>query len=90
MSIVFVVCYNIFTKGRAQLFDFTKGIKNMYNLDVRMSIKKNRLCHYEVAKEIGISEFTFCKWLREELPEDKKNLVLSAIERIVRGEANDK
>ena len=65
-----------------------KVIKNMYNLDVRMLIKKNRLCHYEVAKEIGISEFTFCKWLREELSEDKKKLVFSAIDRIVRGEAN--
>ena len=53
-----------------------------------MLIKKNRLCHYEVAKEIGISEFTFCKWLREELSEDKKKLVFSAIDRIVRGEAN--
>jgi hypothetical protein len=63
-----------------------KGIKNMYNLDVRMLIKKNRLCHYEVAKEIGISEFTFCKWLREEMNEDRKKLVLSAIEKLKRGE----
>lgn len=60
----------------------------MYNLEVSLKIKQNRLCHYEVAKEIGISEFTFCKWLREELSEDKKKLVLSAIDRIVRGEAN--
>ncbi len=60
----------------------------MYNLEVSLKIKQNRLCHYEVAKEIGISEFTFCKWLREELSEDKKKLVLSAIDRILRGEAN--
>ncbi len=58
----------------------------MFNLDVRLKIKENRLCHYEVAKELGISEFTFCKWLREELSEEKKELVLSAIDRIVRGE----
>ncbi len=58
----------------------------MYNLDVRLKIKQNRLCHYEVAKEIGISEFTFCKWLREEMNEDRKRLVLSAIEKLKRGE----
>jgi hypothetical protein len=58
----------------------------MYNLDVRLKIKQNRLCHYEVAKEIGISEFTFCKWLREEMNEDRKKLVLSAIEKLKRGE----
>lgn len=60
----------------------------MYNLDVRLKIKQNRLCHYEVAREIGISEFTFCKWLREEMSEDKKKLVLSAIDKIIRGERN--
>ncbi len=61
----------------------------MYNLDVRLKIKQNRLCHYEVAREMGVSEFTFCKWLREEMSEDKKKLVLSAVDRIIRGERNE-
>lgn len=61
----------------------------MCNLDIRLKIKENRLCHYEVAKELGISEFTFCKWLREELSEERKSLVLSAIDRIVRGESDE-
>lgn len=61
----------------------------MYNLDVRLKIKQNRLCHYEVAREMGVSEFTFCKWLREEMSEDKKKLVLSAIDKIIRGERNE-
>lgn len=60
----------------------------MYNLDVRLKIKQNRLCHYEVAREIGISEFTFCKWLREEMSIERKDLVLSAIDKIIRGERN--
>ncbi len=58
----------------------------MYNLEIRMKIKQNRLCHYEVAKKIGISEATFCRWLREELSEEKKSLVLSAIDKVLRGE----
>lgn len=61
----------------------------MYNLDVRLKIKQNRLCHYEVAREMGVSEFTFCKWLREEMSEDKKKLVISAIDKIIRGERNE-
>ena len=61
----------------------------MYNLDVRLKIKQNRLCHYEVAREIGISEFTFCKWLRNEMNEERKKLVLSAIDKLIRGERNE-
>ena len=58
----------------------------MYNLEIRLKIKQNRLCHYEVAREIGISEFTFCKWLREEMSEERKKLVLSAIDEIKHNE----
>lgn len=61
----------------------------MYNLDVRLKIKQNRLCHYEMAREICISEFTFCKWLREELNEERKKLVLSAIDKLIGGEHNE-
>jgi hypothetical protein len=58
----------------------------MYNLDVRLAIKQNRLCHYEVAKKVGISEATLCRWLREELSEDKRNIILKAISDIIGGD----
>lgn len=61
----------------------------MYNLEIRMEIKQNRLCHYEVARKIGISEATFCRWLREELNEERKKLVLSAIDKLIGGEHNE-
>lgn len=60
----------------------------MYNLEIRMKIKQNRLCHYEVAREIGISEATLCRWLREEMNKDRKELVSSAIDKLLRGVAN--
>lgn len=60
----------------------------MYNLEIRMKIKQNRLCHYEVAREIGISEATLCRWLREEMTEERKSLVSSAIDKILRGVGN--
>lgn len=70
-------------------FNIKQRSNIMYNLDVRLKIKQNRLCHYEVAREIGISEFTFCKWLREELNEERKKLVLSAIDKLIGGEHNE-
>lgn len=70
-------------------FNIKQRSNIMYNLDVRLKIKQNRLCHYEVAREIGISEFTFCKWLRNEMNEERKKLVLSAIDKLIRGERNE-
>ena len=58
----------------------------MNNLDISIKIKENRLCHYEVAAKIGVSEYTFCRWLREELSEDKRNTILKAISDIVGGD----
>lgn len=61
----------------------------MYNLEVRLKINQNRLRHYEVARALGITEYTFCKWLREEMNEERKSLVLSAIDKLIRGERNE-
>mgnify|MGYP003321516577 CR=1 FL=1 len=58
----------------------------MHNLDIRIKIKENRLCHYEVAAKIGISEYTLCRWLRTELSEDKRNAILQAITDIIGGD----
>ena len=55
-----------------------------------MKIKENRLHHYEVAEKLGISEYTFCVWLRKELPTEKKNAVLSAINELLKGVRNDR
>lgn len=58
----------------------------MNNLDIRIKIKENRLCHYEVAAKIGVSEYTLCRWLRTELSEDKRNTILKAISDIIGGD----
>ena len=55
----------------------------MKNLEIRMRIKENRLCHYEVAAQIGISEYTLCRWLREELSAENKETVNKAIDSII-------
>ena len=52
----------------------------MKNNDIRQMIRVLRLHHYEVAERIGISETTFCVWLRSELTEERRSRVMNAIE----------
>lgn len=51
----------------------------MQNEQIRKEIASSGLYHWQVAQELHISEGTFCKWLRTELPEEKQNQILSAI-----------
>ena len=55
----------------------------MNNMDIRQAIAKKRLRHYEVATALGVSEFTFSKWLRKELSDEKKAKIMSAINDLV-------
>ena len=58
----------------------------MRNKDIRELIKKKRVFHYEVAEALGVTTTTFSKWLQRELPEEKKNLIRSAVEKILKEE----
>ena len=60
----------------------------MENLEIRQAIKSARLMQYEVAGKIGISEYTLCKWLRKELPNERKAQILDAIAALKAGEAH--
>lgn len=51
----------------------------MSNDEIKAIIKKNRLYSYEVAEQIGITEFTLCRWFRKEMTEEQKEKILSAI-----------
>lgn len=55
----------------------------MANLEIRQIIHEKRLRHYEVAEAMKISEYTLSKWMRTEMPEDKKELVMQAINKLV-------
>ena len=52
------------------------------NVEIRQAIAERRLYYYEVAEAIGISSFTFSTWMRNELPDDKKQMILETIKRI--------
>lgn len=52
------------------------------NSDIRAAIKRHNLRQYQVAEKIGVSEFTFVRWLRKELPEERKQIIFAAIEEL--------
>ncbi len=49
------------------------------NDDIRRQIRQAGLYQYEVAEALGLTEWTFIRWLRKRLPADKAEKVLQAI-----------
>ncbi len=50
--------------------------------ELKKTIKEKRLFQWEIAKVIGISEFTLCRWLREELTSEREKKITDAIEKL--------
>lgn len=55
------------------------------NGEIRTAIIDAGLHQWEIAEKLGVTEGTFCKWLRYELSEDRKMRILAAIHEL----AND-
>ena len=51
----------------------------MNNLEIRQELKNHRVFYYELAKWMGISEFTLSRKLRNELPQEEKERILNLI-----------
>ena len=58
------------------------------NETIRTMITENKLKHYWISEELGISQYTFCHWLQTELPETKQKAVLEAIKRVIDSQNN--
>lgn len=56
-----------------------KTITNKPNRDVRIALQSKGMKQWELADLLGVSEFTLTRWLRKELTEDRKELLLKAI-----------
>lgn len=54
----------------------------MENAEVKSNARANFVPMWMVANEIGVAEITLYRWLRTELPEDKKAAILAAIEKL--------
>lgn len=53
------------------------------NEDIRRILKERKVTQWETAAELGVSDMTLQRWLRFELPAEKKEMVLKAIDTIV-------
>lgn len=53
----------------------------MNNIEIREAIKESGFKHWQIADIIGVADTTFCRMLRRELPESKKQEILTAIQR---------
>ncbi len=54
----------------------------MNNKDVREKIKQSNLFQWQVAEYIGISESSFSRRLRYELPESEKKDIFEVVEKL--------
>lgn len=52
----------------------------MNNIEIRKAIKESGFKHWQIADIIGVADTTFCRMLRRELPEDRKQEILTAIQ----------
>ena len=52
------------------------------NKEIRRAMADAKVYQWQVAKQIGISEYTLCRWFREELQGERREQVLSAIEQL--------
>ena len=55
-----------------------------FNNDVRERAKASNCKHWQIAEEMGISENTFCRMLRHELPADDKAKIFEIIDRLAK------
>lgn len=49
------------------------------NNDVREAVKRSGVCHWMIAERLGIADTTFSRWLRKELPPNRKIEILAVI-----------
>lgn len=50
--------------------------------NLKTMMKDAKVKQWQVAKQMGVSEFTFCRWLREELPPERHAQVMAAIDEL--------
>ena len=56
------------------------------NQDIRKLMDQKRVHHYEVAAALGVDRTTFSRWLQKEMTPAKKEVVKSAIEKVLKNE----
>ena len=50
------------------------------NMDIREALAAKKMTQWQLAILLGISEPTLTRWMRQELPEERKKEILNQIE----------
>ena len=77
--------YVVVNKDYIQIYEKVKEY-SMNGKEIQEIIKKKRLYQWEVAKAVGINEFTISRWLRGTLSEEREEMILKAIETLSKKE----
>lgn len=51
--------------------------------EIKQILKEKRIYQWEVAKVLGITEFTLTRWLRDDLPAEKADQIMLAVKDIL-------
>ena len=57
-------------------------------MEIRVAADSAKVRMWQIAKELGISEFTFSRRMREEFPAEKKQEILDVINNISQGRSD--
>lgn len=49
------------------------------NEKIRTALKERKMHQWELAERLGVSEPTFTRWMRHELPEEEQDRIVSVI-----------
>lgn len=55
------------------------------NRDIKILAMQNDVRLWQVAAELKVAEETLSRWLRHELPTEKKAIIVSAIKKLSKG-----
>lgn len=62
-------------------------MRKQANLEVRSIMKEKKIFQWQVAVEMGISDVTLVRWLRLPLSDEKKAMVMKAIDKAAKQNA---
>lgn len=54
----------------------------MDKLDIHTVLRKHRIYQWEVARELGITDYTLSRWLRKDLSKEQVKAIFEAINKI--------
>jgi DNA-binding transcriptional regulator YiaG len=74
----------LLTEHYTFLFFICKGGTTMTANEIKQILKEKRIYQWEVAKALGITEFTLTRWLREDLSAEKAEQIMLAVDKVLK------